>query len=70
VTLAEDPVFYLKLSLLMIAILNAFIFHRFVFRPEGAWNATTNIPFGAKVNAVLSILLWLMIISCGRLLAY
>ena len=70
VTLAEDPVFFLKLSLLVIAIANAFIFHRFVFRPEVAWNSNTAIPFRAKVNAVLSIVLWLMIIACGRLLAY
>jgi hypothetical protein len=67
VTLAGDPVFWLKLSLLAVAIANAFIFHR-IFKPEADGNST--IPFRAKVNAFLSIVLWLMIIACGRLLAY
>ena len=70
VTLAADPVFWLKLSLLVIAILNAFIFHRFVFKPPVQGSSNTILPAAAKVNAVLSIILWLMIIACGRLLAY
>ncbi len=70
VTLAGDPVFWLKLSLLALAVLNAFVFHRFVFKPEVVWNSNTIVPVKAKVNAVLSIILWLMIIACGRLLAY
>ena len=70
VSLAGDAVFWLKLSLLAVAIVNAFIFHRFVFRPGNSWDSNKSLPTGAKVNAVLSIVLWLMIIACGRLLAY
>src|SRR5688572_6989018 len=44
VTLAGDPVFRLKLSLLGLAILNAFVFHRFVFNREDAWDSNTIIP--------------------------
>src|SRR5688500_17980118 len=65
VTLAGDPVFWLKLSLLAFAILNAFVFHRFVFNRKVVWDSNTIIPVKAKVNALLSIILWIMIIACG-----
>ena len=71
VTLANDGRFWLKLTLLALAILNAIVFHRYVFKPEmEEKNSGMIIPSKAKVNAVLSIILWLMIIACGRLLAY
>src|SRR5688500_16368498 len=70
VTLAGDFVFWLKLSLLAVAVVNAFIFHRFVFNPGNSDDVNANLPAGSRVNAVLSIVLWLMIIACGRLLAY
>lgn len=70
VILATDAVFWLKLSLLALAILNAFVFHRFVFNRDVAWDSNSIIPVKAKVNALLSIILWIMIIACGRLLAY
>lgn len=70
VTLAADPVFWLKLSLLVVAVVNTIIFHRWVFTRNVSWNVNAPIPFTAKANAILSIVLWLMIIACGRLLAY
>jgi len=70
VALAADSLFWIKMSLLLLALSNAFIFHWFVDRHVAAWNTTTNIPFRVKITATLSILLWLMIIACGRLLAY
>ena len=66
-TLGYDPTFHIKLILLAFAGLNAWIFHAFVFRPgerNNSWSGS------GKVNAVFSILVWLAIIACGRLLAY
>jgi hypothetical protein len=68
--LGTDPVFGLKLLLLLIAAFNAWIFHVRVFLPFQHKNPETfNWPT-ARLNATFSILLWMSIISCGRLLAY
>ena len=68
-TLGNDPVFWLKMVLLITAGLNALVFHRFTFRPH-AWSENTTLPKGAKAAAIISIVVWLAIIACGRLLAY
>jgi hypothetical protein len=69
VTLWYDPVFLVKMLLLVVAGLNVFVFHHFTFRSVVASNDT--IPAaGAKVAAGISIIVWLAIIACGRLLAY
>lgn len=61
-TLGYDPVFWLKMLLLLLAGGNALLFHRLLaHRPHGR---------GAKMAAVLSLLLWIGVIACGRLLAY
>lgn len=68
-TLAYDPVFWLKMILLIFAGLNALLFHRFTFRLVSSSNENT-LRKSAKAAAIVSILLWLSIIACGRLLAY
>jgi hypothetical protein len=69
-SLAVDPVFWTKLSLLLLAAVNAWIFHVRVYLPYYHYNdASFRWPV-ARVNAVFSIVLWMSIIACGRLLAY
>ena len=68
--LGFQTVFQLKLSLLLLAGVNAVLFHVFVFRPQLRDKKDAAVPAVAKVNAVVSIVLWISIISCGRLLAY
>ena len=68
-TLAYDPVFWLKMILLILAGLNALLFHRFTLHLiASSYESTLNK--NAKAAAIASILLWLSIIACGRLLAY
>jgi hypothetical protein len=69
-TLGYDVVFHIKMCLLIAAALNALAFHHFVFRSVLAWDEKTNAPTAAKVTAFISIMVWLFIIACGRLLAY
>ena len=69
-TLGFDPTFYLKLSFLALAGINAWTFHHRVYlkytnHPQRAFNTGR-----ARWNAVLSLILWTAVISCGRLLAY
>lgn len=68
-TLAYDPVFWIKLILLVIAALNAWAFHRFIL-PQFSSTVLPTINQRSKIIAVISILAWLAIITCGRLLAY
>jgi hypothetical protein len=62
IALSTDPVFGLKLFLLLLAVINAWVFHR---RVDSQANEAI-----VRYHAIASIILWVSIISCGRLLAY
>ena len=68
--LSIDPVFGLKLLLLLLAAINAWIFHIRVYLPYYQRNHPSFRWPVATVNASFSIVLWMSIIACGRLLAY
>ena len=66
--LSTNAVFGLKLILIVLAFTNAGIFHRFTFRSVSNWSSLT--PPGAKAAAIISLVLWTCVITCGRLIAY
>jgi hypothetical protein len=68
--MAANPAFRLKLLLIGVAGLNALVFHLNVFRSVESWNVRAPAPPAARFSAVLSLLLWAGVITCGRLLAY
>jgi uncharacterized protein DUF6644 len=68
--LIGNPVFVLKLCLVLAAGVNAAVFHAGVFRGAADWDVNRSPPAAARVSAALSLLLWVSVISCGRLLAY
>ncbi|NMO21340.1 hypothetical protein HPC49_35790 [Pyxidicoccus fallax] len=68
--LGRSPVFALKLALLGLAGLNATLFHLGVFRSVQAWNTGVTAPPAARAAAIVSLLAWTGVITCGRLLAY
>ena len=65
-----NRVFLLKLGLIAAAGLNALLFHLGVYRSVEGWNLGITAPGAARGQALLSILLWAGVITCGRLLAY
>jgi hypothetical protein len=67
--LSSNEVFGLKLILIIIAFANAGIFHRFAFKSASSW-LHSETPLAAKAAALISLLLWISVISCGRLIAY
>jgi Family of unknown function (DUF6644) len=68
--MAANPALRLKLVLLAVAGINALVFERWTLRSVSAWNRDAAAPAAARLAAVASLLLWVGVISCGRLLAY
>jgi hypothetical protein len=62
--------FLLKMALLLAAGVNAALFHLGVWRRAVAWDVRAPTPVGVRLHAALSLLLWVGVIACGRLLAY
>jgi hypothetical protein len=46
------------------------MFHLGPFRTVGHWDRGVSPPPAAKLHAAVSLLIWVGVISCGRLLAY
>jgi hypothetical protein len=68
--MSANPAFRLKLLLIAAAFLNAGLFHRWPFRAVGDWDTELSAPWPARLAAMLSLVLWVGVIACGRLLAY
>jgi hypothetical protein len=67
---ADNPAFRVKMALLVTAAANAAWFHRTSFRSVAEWNTEVPPPLGSRIAAGVSLLLWIGVICCGRLLAY
>jgi len=65
-----NPVFALKIGLIFAAGINAAVFHTSVFRNASGWDFGPLPPPAARLAGGLSLLLWISVIACGRLLAY
>ena len=70
VALAYNPVFHTKLILILVAGLNVLLFHKIIYRTVSGWNIGAASPAGAKITALVSMVVWIAVIACGRLLAY
>lgn len=69
-SLSTNDVFWTKLSLILLAFLNAGYFHRYTFRSVDAWDQLLPTIPSAKAAGIISILLWTAVLTCGRFLAY
>ena len=66
----EQPVFLLKMSLIVAGGVNAALLRTGPLRAAGAFDTHARPPARVRYAAGLSIALWLGVIACGRLLAY
>ena len=62
--------FWTKLGLMVLAGLNAQIFHATTYRSVAAWDIKAVTPRGAQLAGVLSLVLWAGVLVSGRLVAY
>lgn len=66
----NSPFFRAKLCLIAAAGLNAFIFHRTVFRNVAAWDDQRSTPWRARLASGCSLAAWIAVVVMGRALAY
>lgn len=74
---SADPVakyrnlfFRLKMMTLVLAVVNAWVFHRTVYRKLAAWDTDAIPPLGARLAGALSIAMWAALITLGRMIPY
>jgi len=66
-TWAKDVVFYIKLGLIVLAMLSTRLIRHRVF--QSSWSEGS-LPAGSQALAVCSLILWTAAITAGRLTAY
>jgi len=61
-----DPAFWIKMGLILIAMINVVVFHETISRRMASWDEARFAPLTARAYAVFSILLWFAITGVGR----
>ena len=64
------PAFWAKMAMIIVVATMTYLYARAVHRNAPVWDAATSRPSHAKAFALLSTLLWLAIITCGRFIGY
>ena len=67
---SQNIFFQVKMVMLVMAGVNAFVFHRGIYRKVAAWDEDAVTPVRAKVAGCLSLLLWSGVVVAGRMQAY
>ncbi len=62
--------FQIKMALIALAGLNAFVFHTLAYQSVGKWENDRVGPLAARAAGLISILLWFGIVAAGRWIAY
>jgi hypothetical protein len=66
----QNIFFRIKVLMLLLAGLNVWLFHTRVERRVADWDLDPVAPKGARVSAVISLVLWAAIVVAGRMIAY
>lgn len=65
-----NPAFITKMSLIVFAGLNVVTFHFGIYSTATVWDVGVEAPAAARIQAAGSLVLWIGVIACGRLMAY
>jgi hypothetical protein len=65
-----NPYFWTKMTLLVLATIHYFVFRNSVYNNTEELDKSPVIPTRVKTAAVLSMVIWVSIPICGRLIAY
>jgi hypothetical protein len=69
-TFGTNPPFLIKMSLILIAGINALIFEIMARKGRDSWVLTGTAPVSARAVATLSLVLWAGVVATGRWMAY
>lgn len=67
---SQNIFFQIKMVMIALAGLNAFVFHKTVFRWVAEWDEASATPLRARAAGFFSLLLWSGVVVCGRMQAY
>ena len=67
---SQNIFFQVKMVTIALAGINAFVFHKTVFRWVEEWDEADVIPTRARVAGICSLVLWSIVVICGRMQAY
>lgn len=62
--------FRMKMVALLLAAVNAAVYHRITERTLGLWDAGVRPPLGARIAGLTSLGLWTAAILAGRMMSY
>ena len=62
--------FRIKVILLVVAFINAWLFRRHMQQAAGTWDVAAVPPRRTRIAAALSLTLWAAVVMCGRFIAY
>lgn len=65
-----NPYFLTKMGLMAVAGLNMLFFHFVTYKTVDQWDTLASPPTAVKLSAVLSLLLWIVIVFCGRAIGF
>ena len=69
-TAAYDNLYFrIKVAAMVLAAVNAFVYHRFTERRIAEWDAGAP-PGGARLAGLVSICVWFVVIVSGRMMSY
>lgn len=70
-TAAYDNVYFrVKVLAMVLAAVNALLYHRFTERRIIQWDESPGPPTGARVAGLISISVWMTVIVAGRMMSY
>jgi hypothetical protein len=58
------------MGLIFAGLINAALLHAGAMRSAASWDVGAMPPRAARIAAAASLLVWMSVIACGRLLAY
>jgi hypothetical protein len=66
----QNIFFRIKVALLLLAGLNAFVFHSRIYRTVKEWELALTAPRAARLAGAFSLFLWAGVVVAGRMIAY
>ena len=66
----QNPYFWIKMALLLLVGVHALVFRKSVYNNTAELDRARVMPTQAKVAACLSLVLWIGLVSAGRLIGY